>query len=436
MESVLFYLLPFLLLFIAVALRLLIFALPDSVEYRSRQMTMALISLILGMIAASGMCWLLFVQTALGIIGVLLTAALCVFVLRFEIRTAGARQRARQIELLWVLTMAVKSGRPLADEIDAYAEGTSGRRRRLLFDMADRLRDGVTLTELAVPQGLLPESANLQIHAGITSHSLADSLSRTAVRVTRELSEDRAADFPGAGLAYPPVLLVVASLIVSFLMVYIVPKLKKIFDDFNTDLPPITVALIQTADFIVRYWLAVGLPLLVYFPVALCVFVGLAEYYGWQVMTQSLLGRWFIRWHTPDVLRALSQSLSQDKPLDQSLESIVKFTRWPKLRKRLAVALDEIENGEECWRAFEQSGLLNQQEASLFQLAQQTGNLPWAMQIVADTIERRRLFRLKAILEIVQPLMLIPLGLIIGFVALGVFLPAVKLLTDMSLTNY
>ena len=134
-----------------------------------------------------------------GIAGFVLIAILTAGILEAEVRVAGCSKFARQVEFLWVLSMAVKSGRSLADEIDAYAQGTWGSRHRKLVEMANRMREGVPLTEIVVPRGLLPSAALMPIHVGITSKSLEESLQSTkpASRFTRQLAEDQAAPHPG-----------------------------------------------------------------------------------------------------------------------------------------------------------------------------------------------------------------------------------------------
>ncbi len=423
---------PFALLILGVLLRLIATTRPETSWSGSQRSALIMVSYMVTAIALLGMFFLLFVQPLLGIIGMVLAGLLTVTIIETEIRFAGLRNRSRQAELLWVLAVAVRSGRPLPDEIESYARGVWGKRHRLLTEMADRLREGQSLTEVVVPQGLLPASAAMQIHAGIVSQSFPEALMQTAERVTEELADDQEPDFPGAGLAYPAALIVVISLIVAFLMYWIIPKFKKIFDDFGTELPDATLWLIRCADVTVNYWYILGLPAFFYVPVAICVFVGMAEYYGWTVLLQSILGRWFVRWHTPDILRALSQSVIRELPIDQGLLPIIRFAGPLKLRRQLTVAADAIEDGAASWQSLEAVGVLKSSESVILESAQRIGNLPWAMETVADNIERRRAFRLKVLLEFLQPMMLIPVGILVGLIAWAFFLPLIKLLTDLS----
>ena len=437
MRAILLASLPFAMLLAAVILRMIAIAHSENVASGWRRVLLTRIGHFLMVVSFLTMLVLAFLLIAYesslaGVFGLIFLCIFLVLYLEAEIRFAGVQNRARQAEMLWVLALAVKSGRPLPDEIESYAAGSFGKRNRLLMEMADRLREGASLTEIVVPQGLLPNSAAMQIHAGITSQSLMESLSHTAQRVTEELAEDQESDFHGAGLAYPPALLTIASLIVGFIMYWIIPKFKKIFDDFGTELPDITIALINVSDLMSTHWFILGLPAMVYIPVGICCVAGIAQFHGWHVTLQSFFGRWFVRWYTPEVLRALSQSLSQGVPIIEALTPIIKYAGPLNLRKRLARAVDAMEDGADSWQAIQAAGLLTYEETVVLEVAQRSGNVPWVLESLARTIERRRMYRLKTIFELIQPMALIPMGIVIGFIAIAIFMPLIKLLNDLS----
>ena len=422
---------PFATLIIACLLRAISAAQPEVTATGDRRRILNFISYILTVIAIFGMVFLTFTSGAVGFVGLLLAIFLAFLMADAEIRIAGARDRARQVEFVWLLALAVKSGRPLSEEIEAYAQGTWGRRHRLLVDMAERLRNGVPLTELAVPQGLLPRSAAMQIHAGVVSSSLPSTLRKTALRVTRDLIYDDESANSGGSLIYPAAMIPIACLIVGFLMYYIIPKFKKIFDDFGTELPQPTILLIQLSDSVVNFWYVFGLPLF-YIPIVIFIFVSMAQYYGWRVMLQSVFGGWFIRWYTTDVMRAVAQSVEQKIPLDQALNSIAKHPGPIRLRDRLAWAVESLQAGSPNWQTLQAAGLLKHSETLVLETAEQTGNLPWALETLATNLERRSAFRVSAFMEFVRPILLIGMSVIVGFVAIAMFLPLIKLLNDLS----
>jgi len=422
---------PFACLFAACALRVVAAVQPEVAWTGERRNMLSVVSYALTGIAILGMVILMIVSGPIGFFGLLLSVFMVFVISELEVRIAGSRNRSNQVELIWLLALAVKSGRPLADEIEAYAQGTWGRRHRLLVEMAERLREGVPLTELAVPQGLLPRSAAMLISAGIESSTLEDSLRKSALRATLELSEDDESAIASGGLIYCAMIVPITFLIVGFVMYYIIPEFKKIFDDFGTELPQPTILLIKISDTVINFWLVLGLPLF-YVPLIMFIFVTMAEYYGWRVLLQSILGRWFIRWHSSDVMRSLAQSIGQDVPVDQALEAISKHPGPLRLRQRLAWAIDELRSGAPIWQTLQTAGVLRHYETLVLESAEKTGNLPWALETLANNMERRTSFRLQAFLEILRPVLLIGISLIVGFIAFALFMPLIKLLNDFS----
>lgn len=424
--------LPYMLLAVAILLRIVVSQQGDSVAAEKRRLLLVRTSTVLILIALIGMLALAFYEPALGMIGIVLGLSVCASVIYSEIRFAGVQNRARETEFLWVLATAVKSGRPLAAEVEAYASGTVGRRRKRLSAMADQLYDGQTLTELAVPQGLLPDAATMQIHSGILANSLPESLSATAIRATRELTEEHKSTVGGISLAYPLMVTSIGFLLIGFIMYYIIPKYMMIFDDFNTELPNATESLVHVSHIVERHWAMIGLPLFVYIPATLLIVVGFAEYYSWPILLKSVLGRWFIRWHTPDVLRSLSMGLAQHLPLDQVLEPIVRFAGSTRLRRQLGLALDHIRDGESCWQTLQSRGVLSSAETYVLESAERAGNLPWVLQMLADNLDRRTFFRIRTWLEFIQPIALVCVGLIVGCIIIALFMPLLKLLNDCA----
>ena len=422
---------PFVILIAGVILRVIAAVQPETVWSGSRRRTLYLISYLLTAIAIVGMIFLTVTSGAVGVMGLFMTIFLVFLLADAEIRIAGAKNRSRQIELIWMLAIAVRSGRLLADEIESYAQGTWGRRHRQLIEMAQRLRDGVPITELAVPQGLLPRSAGMLIAAGISSASLPETLRSTAVRMTQELFEEDESSNASGALIYPATIVPVTLLIVGFLMYYIIPKFKKIFDDFGTELPQATVLLISISDAIINFWYVFGIPLF-YIPVGVFVFVTMAEYHGWRVMLQSLLGRWFIRWYSPDVMRSLAQTIEQGVRLDEALVAIAQYPGPLRLRNRIAWSIDRLRSGDPAWQTLQTAGLLRHYETIVLETAEKTGNLPWALETLATNLERRSAFRVQVILEILRPVLLITVALVVGFIAFAMFMPLIKLMNDFS----
>lgn len=421
---------PFAIFGIALILRLAADALPEtaaSANYRRVLLICSYASIGVGFMALFvGM----FITQIVGVIQLLLFVLGGAQLLDVEALVYGQRRRAQQAELLWMLASTARNQGNLADELDLYASGTWGARHRQLVDLARRLREGVPLIEIAVPQGLLPQGATLEIQAGLQAGRLHESLQAAAARHTKEVLESSENARFQLTLMHPTVVLTAVVSIVGFLMYWIVPKFKKIFDDFGTDLPDSTKFLISTSDSFFNIALIIQ-PLL-YIPLIIIVIMGFAEIHGWRAVTRRILGWLSVRPYTAELLRALAQSVSGQVPLPVALEKLNLASGSVLLHKRLTAVRVGIESGASCWNELSRQGFLTTREAVLLECAEAVGNLPWTLNAIADNLERRWTFRMYAVLEMFGPIVVLVLGFVVGLVAIAFFMPLVKLLNDLS----
>jgi type II secretory pathway component PulF len=216
--------------------------------------------------------------------------------------------------------------------------------------------------------------------------------------------------------------------ILGFISYYIVPKLKLIFEDFDVELPRITDWLIQSNDVLATYLLFT--PLLVLPMAAICCLV-VAQYYGWDSVPTGRLGRFFVRIDTPGILRSLGRAVSAQQPLDFSVERVADRHRRAAVRKQLNQVSLAVARGADCWEALHERRFITRHELAVLQSAQRAGNLPWALQQVAESIERRLGYRFGQLGEFLQPVLVMSVGLTVLFFCVGIFWPLVYLIRSL-----
>jgi type IV pilus assembly protein PilC len=348
------------------------------------------------------------------------------------IAIVAARRRARQAALLWLLAITVEKGLPLEDELEAYSDGLTGRDRTDVIYLADLLRSGDALPEaLALISGLVPQHAVLAAQMGAESGRLPQALRDAAVR---HEARWRPGSTPAVSLIgsllYFGFIASYAVYVIFYLMYAIVPKFKKIFEDFDTELPGATVDLIAASDVLFDHFPALLLALM-----AVAGLLGLAIWAtvrGWGEFRFNWMGGLLTRVDLPNVLRNLSLVTSAGLPVERGLAALAREHRRINIRRRAANALLECREGGDPWLALAHAGLIRPSEAELLRSAQATGNVPWVLRELADTIDQRRWFRWAAAIEAIQPVAVVVLGLVVLLICVSFFLPLVKLVNDLS----
>jgi type IV pilus assembly protein PilC len=359
------------------------------------------------------------------VFGIFLLIALAMMV----VGLVAANRRAANLMALSTMARTVGSGRPLAEELAEQADAARGSMSRLLQLAANDLSTGLPLSQVLFHRRIVPRGCWLEAAGALSSGRLPEALRIAAARETARFSVSSAPTTPRLLIAYWGWMFTVMFLIVAFIMYFIIPKFKKIFEDFNSELPNATQALIAVAD--------TGISWMVW-PLIPAVLIGslmleaYAEYCGWAELLERFFGPYWVRLRAPDLLRGLRWGVSAGEPLDKVLLAMAEAPLPMAYRSRLNHAAMRLQRGEEPWAILHTQGWLTSAEAELLRSAQQNDHLPWALNALSDSTEATREFKLAAFAECAHPVMLIVAGVIVGCLVYAFFIPLIKLIYDMA----
>lgn len=361
---------------------------------------------------------------------------LTILVIAFVIVTSFLRiqfvnKRANESELLWLLAVCVEKNIPLATELDTYSYTLSGKYRDQIQQLGSLLHSGFSITEaLSSIPDLVPQSVIVSAQIGEKSNSLGIALRDAAVRTTKNLKTSSDRSNLVNLIPYLTVVVSIQFLIAGFIMYWIIPKFKKIFEDFYVELPPTTLALIDVSSFFMDYFY-LFLPLFS-IPLIILSVLYIGCYYGWYNLRIPFLTGWFPRLNTPQCLRQIAQSISVQQSPQIALKSVSDLHLWADVRQQAHSTNTKINQGEIVWNALAKNKVITSAEAGLCSAAERMGNLPYILRTLADTIELRRARKLRFLSEIFKPIAISILGLLVGFFVVALFMPLIKLVNDLS----
>jgi type II secretory pathway component PulF len=140
--------------------------------------------------------------------------------------------------------------------------------------------------------------------------------------------------------------------------------------------------------------------------------------------------------HGARVLRLLATLLEQGAPLGQAFAALM-HERFgypsPVVQRRLFHTATRINAGHEWTEAMRRSSLITAAEAALLRTAQEVGNLPWAMRMLADRKLRLMNFRWSAIINLVFAALVLLIGLVVFWYAVAMFLPIVDTTSSLAM---
>ena len=361
-------------------------------------------------------------------------------------------RQGRQDELAQLLAAAVAGGVPLAPAVRSYADDRPKRSTfrkilgwvacfafplygytrlwigwqrydRLVEELAERLEAGEALsTALRAVPGVSERRVRLAAAVGEATGTLESCL-RGAYR-----ERWSAAWFEVAPrLLYPFALLWFVLGITSFLMIYIIPKFKRIFYEFDQDFPPVTQALIAVWETIEMTSI---IPLTLLFGIVVSVVLIANPTARWHTPIFGRLYRWGVQ---ATVLRTLGRLLAVGQTVPQALGFLRDSDDLPPVvQRRLAIALANVLRGDTLDDSLDRAELLPPSMAPLVRSAERVRTLPWALGELGDHLADRAFKLVRRVSLFAAPSMVVAVGALVGFVVLGIFMPLIHLLSRVG----
>jgi len=301
-----------------------------------------------------------------------------------------------------------------------------------LIDVVEDVESGMTLSEsMAKHPKCFDRLYVNMVRAGEAGGALEVILQRLAE--FKEKSESLKKKIIGA-MVYPAVVVMVAVSILVFIMVMIIPKFKDIFKDFGLQLPTATKMLITISTWMTNYWYWIPL-----FPLSIYLMLKMARKtksgnYALDRMTLwiPVVGSLVEKTIVARTMRTLGTLVASGVPILEAL-SIVRDTANNAVFERMFQrVLESIREGDTIADPLRQSRLVDDMVVNMIEVGEETGDLDTMLYKIADFYDEEVDNTVKALISLLEPLMIVFLGGTIGGIVISLFLPLVKLLEGLS----
>jgi type II secretory pathway component PulF len=328
------------------------------------------------------------------------------------------------------LSDLLEAGLPVLTSVQMAAQQTTHAGvRALLEDMAAKVREGRTLSEaMAGHPRVFPAFYQQLVHAGETGGMLGQVLSRLADHAEKE---DDLRSQIRAALAYPAFILVVGIATILFLLAVIIPRLAVMFNDFQASLPLPTRVLLWTSETLRGYgWL--GLLLV---PPAVWALRRPGLWEAWKENIDAMLFKvpgvrgWILLQDTIRFTQTMGSLLENGVPILQSVEIATKTLGNAVVRASLAPLTGAIREGQPLSRALRDVSLFPPYVANLVSVGEEGGKLGKALIKIAETYERQSQRQMKTVMSLLEPALILGVGLVLGATVVSIMLPIFEMNT-------
>jgi len=340
-------------------------------------------------------------------------------------RSVGRRQTLKNVAVLTrQLCVLTSSGTPLVDALAALERQTRpGPWQDVIVGLRLRVEQGQALSEAmaACPEVFDAVTCSL-VAAGEFCGKVPEMLDRLAHLKRRQLAVLNAVT---GALIYPCMLVVLATALLLMLLFFVVPRFAMLFTTLDVPLPPTTRLLVRASEVFRGYWpiiltLAVG--------AVYGVILGLRRPTGRRIKDTLLLKVPYVGdivrgFATARIIRLLGVLLTGQVPLLQALVLIRGAVTNVHYEALVSTAHDQVAQGEPLSQAFSDPFLVSPSVHEAIRSGEQSGQLDKLLLEVAGFLDDENEVIVRSLTSIMEPVILVVMGLLVGAVAISMFLP-------------
>ncbi len=342
----------------------------------------------------------------------------------------GAQARVKANDFLLFnqqLAALIRAGIPILQAISMLRKrAASARLRAVLGDVEEEIRGGSALSEAFAAQGqVFPRIYTASILAGERSGALDEVLSRYVTYMRRSVGLRR--KIRGA-LAYPVFLLFASLCMITFLSVYVVPRMSELFTGFGSDLPLPTKIVVGLS-----HWLTANV-----FWFGPLVIGGAVLFYLWSRTLQGRLkldafvlkvpfaGPLVVQLSVAQGTRSLATLLAGGITLVESWEIASESISNRELRRRSAAILPMIREGRSFTESLESAAWLPLLALDMIGIGERSGSLREMLDEVAVFYDAESEVRLEQLTTTLEPAILVVMGVVVVTILLAIYLPIIR----------
>jgi type IV pilus assembly protein PilC len=347
----------------------------------------------------------------------------------------GQRKRVKSADLAalcWQLATMLQGGIPLTTALDIIGEDIDNvQLRMILRQLSEKVKKGQPFSEsVAEFPKVFNHLACTMVMAGETSGNIASAMGKLAQYFE---NRDKLAKKVKGAMAYPIFVLSFIILIVIFIMAFIVPRFRKIFDQIGGTLPAFTRGFMGFYD-ILRYNI-------LYIIGGVIVLIFLAKFAsrtkkGHYIFSRILLalplfGKIFSQAFVATFCRTTSTLLAAGVSVLEAFNILTGMTSNDIIRSAILKTRESIVGGSNISASMSSAGFFPNMVIKMIQVGEESGSLPEVLEKTSEHYERKVDAMITTLMSLLEPVMIISVGGVVSIVVIALYLP-IFTMSDMK----
>jgi type IV pilus assembly protein PilC len=321
----------------------------------------------------------------------------------------------------------IRAGLPILSSLDLLAKRQKDLGfRAQLEDVGGRVKTGESISSAFEAQGTVPLVYTTTLLAGERSGNLEEVLQRyldfqrVSLTFRKKLK---------ASLIYPVFLIVMVIGLFTFLITFVVPRFASLYEQLGTKLPTVTLLLLELGQNAQHYGLYIApvLALIGYLVVRWSKSESGADLIDRVRIKTPILGTVWLKYQVGLFSRTLATLLTGGLPLVPSLETAARSIESRSIAKAVYHSVETVREGKGLAVSLDRTGVFPELSIEMIEVGESTGALPQMLNSVAEFFEEDVQTSLAAIMSLIEPVILIGMGMVVVIVLIALYLPIFSL---------
>ena len=331
------------------------------------------------------------------------------------------------------LSTYIKSGIPLTESLVMIENQTKDKKKKDLYKrIVYELNTGANFSEALARQGnVFPKLLINMLKTSELTGNLTESLDDMAAYYKTADSNRKQVI---SALTYPSVVLVISIAVLTFLLIFIIPKFQNIFDQLGSNLPGITLFLINMSTFLQNNVIKIVLAIFASIIIIVMLYRHVKKFrycVQWVAMHLPVIKDVLIDNEVVMFTKTFSSLIRHDVFITDSIEMLGKITNNEIYKDIIKEAVTNLSAGAGLSPAFENKWAFPRVAYEMLVTGEKTGRLGVMMENVANYYEEEQKNLIQRLKSLIEPVMIIVLAFIVGVILLAIFIPMFSIYSDI-----
>ena len=345
----------------------------------------------------------------------------------------GLKRKKAFYELLTVLLQA---GLGIIDALEVVADENQrgkGKMNAIIRELIRSLKDGHSLSACLAAQGRYFDSFEVNsIRMGEAGGTLTEVLGELAryyesrLKIRRKLIQV---------MSYPAVVISMASLVVYFMITQVVPMFQDVFAQFDAELPTLTQGILEFSDFLQAYgiWIGAGVGLVAAFSYHFRDANWFRQFSSSLALRIPVFGKILLKIQLARFALTLAMLLKSRVKLDEALDLALEIVTFYPIQSQIPLIKQGIIGGSTLHAVIEPMPIFPAVLKQMVRVGEKTAQLDTMFERLGRSLEQESEIEITNLTHVLEPLLVMTLGLIVGIILVAMYLPMFQLSQAISM---